>query len=119
MLEFAPLEPTIAADDALVATDGAGTVRGAIVLKPEPAATGREPDSMPASPRERGAHIDAIAVRNSHRGRGIGAALVDAAIEREGRLTAHFHGSVRPFYEALGFEIVRMEDDRYSGICRQ
>ncbi|AGB14690.1 putative acetyltransferase [Halovivax ruber XH-70] len=116
MLEFTSLDPRIAADDVLVATDGAGTVRGAIVLKPEPIATGREPDSVPTNPRERGAHVDAIAVRTSHRGRGIGEALVEAAIEREGRLTAHFDGAVRPFYEALGFDIVRMGDDRYAGV---
>lgn len=50
-------------------------------------------------------HVEAIAVRRTHRGKGIGSALVRAAADREGELTAEFDPGVREFYEALGFEI--------------
>ncbi|WP_256546028.1 GNAT family N-acetyltransferase [Halobellus inordinatus] len=58
--------------------------------------------------------IEQIAVHRSRRGRGIGSRLVDAAAERaDGPLVAHFHEQVRPFYDALGFEIVEGgESDR-------
>ncbi|MFC3959706.1 GNAT family N-acetyltransferase [Halovivax cerinus] len=122
VLEFAALEPRIDADDVLVATTDAGTVRGVIVL--EPAASAAVTEGIEPSPErtgserldDRGAHIDAIAVRNSHRSRGIGTALVEAALEREGRLTAHFDVGVRPFYEGLGFDIVALDSDRYAGV---
>ncbi|MFB6129793.1 MAG: GNAT family N-acetyltransferase [Salinigranum sp.] len=58
----------------------------------------------------RSAHVEAIAVRRSRRRRGIGAALVRAAIDRVDRLTADFDPRVRGFYEALGFEIEERED---------
>lgn len=52
-----------------------------------------------------GDHVDAVAVRRTRRGRGIGTALVEAAGERRGRLTADFDPRVRPFYASLGFDI--------------
>ncbi|MFC4450763.1 GNAT family N-acetyltransferase [Halorussus aquaticus] len=55
--------------------------------------------------------IDAVAVRRARRERGIGSALVRAAAERRAPLTAEFDPGVRPFYEALGFEISPVEDD--------
>lgn len=116
MLEFAALEERIDAEDVLVATDGAGRVRGAIVLEPEVSAVVTEGIASTAGDDPRGAHVDAIAVRRRHRGRGIGSALVERALHREGRLTAHFDDGVRPFYEALGFEIVSLDDDRYAGV---
>lgn len=48
--------------------------------------------------------IEAIAVSRTHRAKGIGSALVRAAMER-GPLVAEFRPAVRPFYESLGFEI--------------
>ncbi len=63
----------------------------------------------------RGSEIEAIAVRPGRRGQGIGAALIREATGRRPRLTAGFDPSVRPFYTALGFEIVQ-EDGRCRGI---
>lgn len=51
-------------------------------------------------------HVDAVAVKYPHRGEGIGRALVESAVERtDGPLTVAFDDDVRPFYEALDFEI--------------
>ncbi|SFS34871.1 GNAT family N-acetyltransferase [Halostagnicola kamekurae] len=61
------------------------------------------------------AHIGAIGVRRRHRGQGIGRALVERALEREGRLTAHFDAGVRPFYDSLEFSIEPIDDERYRG----
>ncbi|MDT3433878.1 GNAT family N-acetyltransferase [Haloarcula sp. 1CSR25-25] len=64
-----------------------------------------------------GTHIEAIAVRRRRRGQGIGTALVEAASDRRGRVTAAFDADVRPFYEALGFAIEPLsESDRYRGV---
>ena len=52
-----------------------------------------------------GTHVEAVAVRRSRRRHGIGRALVRAARERVGGLTADFDPRVRGFYESLGFEI--------------
>jgi len=57
--------------------------------------------------RPDGAHVEAIAVRTRRRDVGIGSALVDAATARWGRLTAAFDPDVRPFYDALGFDVER------------
>lgn len=48
--------------------------------------------------------IEAVAVRRTYRRRGVGTALVAAAADRVGTVTAAFDPRVRPFYEALGFE---------------
>ena len=100
MLEPGDVAGAIERGDALVAVDS-GTVVGALLL----------------GPREDGAHVDAAAVRRARRGRGIGTALVEFAAERADRLTAHFDPDVRPFYEALGFEIepVGEGEDRLRG----
>lgn len=63
-------------------------------------------------------HIEAIAVRRRRRGQGIGTALIEAASEREARLTAEFSPDVSPFYESLGFEIERTSDTRWRGVKR-
>jgi GNAT superfamily N-acetyltransferase len=73
----------IEAGDVLVRV-AEGTVRGALVLD--------------------GRRIEAVAVRRTQRGRGIGSALVRAAADREGELVAEFDPEIRGFYEALGFE---------------
>lgn len=61
--------------------------------------------------------ITHVAVRRRRRGRGIGTALVAAAAADRESLRAEFRGAVRPFYEALGFDVepVADADDRYVG----
>ncbi|WP_222915523.1 GNAT family N-acetyltransferase [Natrinema sp. SYSU A 869] len=66
---------------------------------------------------EPGAHVGAIGVRRRHRGQGIGSALIDRALEREGRLTVRFDDGVRPFYERLGFSIEPIDDQRHRGVA--
>jgi GNAT superfamily N-acetyltransferase len=61
-------------------------------------------------------HIDAVAVRRNRREQGIGRALVEAAGERQDRLTAEFRPEVRLFYESLGFEIERTGEKRCWGV---
>ncbi|MFY4811445.1 GNAT family N-acetyltransferase [Haloarcula sp. AONF1] len=63
-----------------------------------------------------GTHIEAVAVRRRRRGQGIGTALVEAALDGRDRLTAEFDADVRPFYEALGFDIEPLDEPgRYRG----
>lgn len=77
-----------------VPADERPTVLGAIVLSP------REQAQVSQT-----AHIEAIAVRRSRRGQGIGSALVDAATAQYPVLTAAFDPDVRPFYEACSFTV--------------
>ena len=64
-----------------------------------------------------GDHVDAVAVRRSRRGQGIGTALVEAAAARRERLVAEFREGVRPFYESLGFEVEpTVEEGRFRGV---
>ena len=64
-----------------------------------------------------GDHVDAVAVRRSRRGQGIGTALVEAAAARRERLVAEFREGVRPFYESLGFEVEpTLEEGRFRGV---
>ena len=114
MLEPGDVEARIESADVLVACDERGgatgdgeRVLGTVVLEPE-----SEPES------EGGAHVAVIGVRRRHRGRGIGRALIDRALEREERLTARFDDGVRPFYEALGFSIERVDERRFHGVVR-
>jgi GNAT superfamily N-acetyltransferase len=87
-----------------------GRVIGALVLdwragSDAPSAeSGESSRDSERSPAGR-AHVEAIAVRRSRRGSGVGRALVAAARERADRLTADFDPRVRGFYGALGFEI--------------
>lgn len=96
LLETDPkrVEAAIDRGEALIAHED-GRVLGALVLD--------------------GSRIEAVAVRHSRRGRGIGSALVRAAGDR-GPLTAAFRPEAGPFYESLGFEIEPREgDDRLCG----
>lgn len=95
---------TTGGDSAAPADDRGGTERilGTAVLEPLDARSG--------------SHVGAIGVRRRHRGRGIGRALIEAALEREGRLTARFDDGVRPFYERLGFSIEPIDEQRHSGV---
>ncbi|SHH13092.1 GNAT family N-acetyltransferase [Halobaculum gomorrense] len=62
-----------------------------------------------------GTRVEAVAVRKRRRADGVGTALVAAAARRtDAPLTATFRTQVRPFYEALGFE-VEERDDRLFG----
>lgn len=102
VLRTGDVEARIESDDVLVAVESGGDderVLGALVLEP----------------RERGAHVVAVAVRRRRRDRGVGTALVEAALEREGRLTARFDERVRPFYDSLGFDVEPIADARYEG----
>ena len=63
-----------------------------------------------------GSHVDAVAVRRARRGQGIGSALLSAASERRGTVTADFRPEVRPFYDALGFDVEATgREDRLRG----
>lgn len=85
----------------LVAVEG-DRVLGALVLD----------DEVPTD----GARIEAVAVRRGRRGQGIGTELVGAAVEQNGRLVAEFDADVRPFWEAVGFDIDRASwPGRYIG----
>ncbi|ELY65536.1 GNAT family N-acetyltransferase [Natrinema versiforme] len=111
MLEPGDVEARIAAGNVFVAGDDRGgttdasreRVLGTAVLE---------------SREGPGAHVSAIGVRRRHRGRGIGRALIDRALEREGRLTARFDDGVRPFYERVGFSIEPIDEQRHRGVKR-
>jgi GNAT superfamily N-acetyltransferase len=65
----------------------------------------------------RGSEVEAIAVRPGRRGQGIGSMLINEAANRRPYLSAGFDPDVRPFYTALGFDIV-CEGGRCRGVCR-
>ena len=101
--------------DALVARfDRTGAVVGALV------AVRPGPDRL---------HVDAVAVRRSRRGRGLGSALVARAVRLAERdpgievVTAEFDDELEGFYLDLGFEIAAVGDgeagdDEESGRLR-
>lgn len=98
-VDLAVLDRQLAAGSVLVAVED-DRVLGACVVVPGGA------DGDPES----GAYLEAIAVRRRRRGQGIGTALVEAARERWGRLTADFDGRVREFYESVGFDVTAREE---------
>ena len=62
-----------------------------------------------------GDRVTAVATRRRYRDRGVGTALVSAALDDCGRLVAEFGPDVRPFYESLEFEIETAESGRLRG----
>ena len=91
------VDERIAAGDALVARSARtdGVVGALVAVRPAP-------DRL---------HVDAVAVRRARRGRGIGSALVAAAVDRGesdpavDAVTARFDADLRMFYEDLGFSV--------------
>ncbi|TKX80549.1 GNAT family N-acetyltransferase [Halorubrum sp. SD626R] len=69
-------------------------------------------------------HVDAVAVRRARRGRGIGSALVAAAVRRAERdadpaaVTAAFDPDLAGLYADLGFELDRGDDARRTDRVR-
>ncbi|WP_265109421.1 GNAT family N-acetyltransferase [Halosolutus halophilus] len=112
MLEPGDVESRTAAGDVLVAGDRRGGTDGNDRDDAE-----RILGTLVLEPLDRGSHVAAIGVRRRHRGRGIGRALIERALEREGRLTARFDDGVRPFYETLGFAIEPIDDERHRGVA--
>lgn len=104
ILDAAMLQvPDLDATEVLVAGED-GRVLGAVAVD--------------AAPPADHAVVEAVAVRPGRRGQGIGSALVDAATERWAPLVAEFDDGLRPFYEALGFDVeaVDGDDDRLRGV---
>jgi sulfur carrier protein ThiS len=58
-----------------------------------------------------GDRVTAVATRRRYRDRGVGTALVSAALDDRDRLVAEFDPDVRPFYESLGFDIEAVDGD--------
>lgn len=94
----------IAAGDVLVAVER-DLVLGTLVLDPS---DGGHPSLDPAWADATA--VEAVAVRRDHRGRGLGSALVETAADRYGQVLAEFDDHVRPFWEALGFEVVAADE---------
>lgn len=63
-----------------------------------------------------GEEIAAVAVRPGRRGQGLGTALVAAAAADRERLVAEFDPPVRPFWEALEFDVERLASGRCRGV---
>ncbi|WP_049982676.1 GNAT family N-acetyltransferase [Halorubrum sp. BV1] len=108
--DAAALDDAVDRGDALVASfDRTDAVVGALV------AVRRGPEQL---------HVDAVAVRRSRRGRGIGSALVATAVRRAERdpdigvVTAEFDAELEEFYRDLGFEVVSAGDGEESGRLR-
>ncbi|ELZ50840.1 GCN5-related N-acetyltransferase [Halorubrum coriense DSM 10284] len=99
------VDDRIDAGDVLVArsTRTGGVVGALVAVRPDPARL----------------HVDAVAVRRARRGRGIGSALVAAAVDRGASdpavdaVTAAFDAELTAFYEALGLSVA--VDDEGSG----
>lgn len=107
-------------DGAALETD-AGSVqegidRGDVLVAVSDADDGTDAETVLGALVLVGQEIEAVAVRRRRRGQGIGSALVATAADRRTRLVAEFDAGVRPFYEALGFEVESLDDgERYRG----
>lgn len=95
-------------DAAMLAVDGDVLQRGTTLVAVE---DGRLLGALALD----GEEVHAVAVRPGRRGQGVGTALIEAAADRRERLTAGFDPGVRPFYEALGFEVT-CDDGRCRGV---
>lgn len=105
MLRTDELGPALDRGDVLVAVAGERLLGALVLVQEEDAGGARR-------------HVDAVAVRPNRRGQGIGSALVRSALDRCGpdeRLSAAFDADVRPFYEALAFDIEE-RDGRLFGV---
>lgn len=96
-------------DGAMLAVD-ADAVRGRIGDGEVLVATRRRDDGDAVGPPvgalvRDGDRVRAVATKRRHRNRGVGSALIAAALEARGRLVAAFDPDVCPFYESLGFDI--------------
>jgi GNAT superfamily N-acetyltransferase len=120
--EAEPTEPSdrrvvgvcVLGDAAVEATiDGGGVANGdGVVDDDEVARGGGTGTDENAAGIDDATEIEQLAVHRSRRGRGIGRDLVETAAERaDGALVVRFPAQVRPFYEALGFEIRETDGD--------
>lgn len=107
LLEVPELQDRLAAGTVLTAKDD-GTVVGALVLDEGGPGRERVPESWPDA-----THVQAVAARRKRRHSGIGTALLRAAVDRWGPLTADFDQRVRPFYESLDAECRADADGRH------
>jgi sulfur carrier protein ThiS/ribosomal protein S18 acetylase RimI-like enzyme len=90
----------------LVATVGEHETPGASRTRDDGGAVGAPVGALVRD----GDRVTAVATRRRHRDRGVGSALIAAALETRGRLVATFDPDVRPFYESLGFDIEAVEE---------
>lgn len=65
--------------------------------------------------RDDAVHVESVAVRRRWRDWGIGTVLVEAAAARGSTVSTTFDPPVRPFYEALGFDVEPARDGRLCG----
>lgn len=106
-LEVEDLQDRIEAGGVFVAT-ASDRVVGTAVIDPEGIDAGDATD-LPESWRD-AAYVRSIAVTRRRRGRGIGTALVEAALDAFGPLVGDFEPGVAPFYRTVAAEI-RVEAD--------
>lgn len=98
---------------------------GRVLIAVRPDATSGSADRRPLgvlvfdlAASRAGAHVESIVVRPRRRDEGIGTRLIVDAFDRFGRLTAEFDERVRPFYDALDFDITPTDgsNDRLRGV---
>ena|GEM_PF-4348775 len=96
VLDAAMLDFSYGDADIRLVAESEGTVLGALL----------------ASEHERGggAHIEAVAVRQSRRGNGVGSELVEALTKSYVPVTADCRPGITEFYETLGFRTVESGD---------
>ncbi|WP_321169248.1 GNAT family N-acetyltransferase [Halorubrum sp. LN27] len=116
VLDAAMLETDAETVDTAIDADSASDAGDALVarFKRTDAVVGALVATRPEPER---LHVDAVAVRRARRGRGIGSALVAAAVRRAERdaaiesVTAAFDADLESFYADLGFEVTDRNSD--------